>query len=187
MILLSELCVMIIDLIDFVTAENGKKQTSKYQKETDKKALRKNNDSMLDKIASEIDSLVTYDTDISIQMENFVQQSFEIHMGDTDISIQMENFVQQSFEIHMGKKNEEKQKHSVSSKGEKTIIFPCSDLNEYKKIIADRKTFKEAVLKNLCPAHQTGSDRIRQGTKILVGEKNLTLLQVIGLKNAKRK
>ena len=166
MILLSELCVMIIDLIDFVTAENGKKQTSKYQKETDKKALRKNNDSMLDKIASEIDSLVTYDTYISIQMENFVQQSFEIHMG---------------------KKNEEKQKHSVSSKGEKTIIFPCSDLNEYKKIIADRKTFKEAVLKNLCPAHQTGSDRIRQGTKILVGEKNLTLLQVIGLKNAKRK
>ena len=36
---------------------------------------------MLDKIVSEIESLETYDTDISIQMENFVQQNFETHMG----------------------------------------------------------------------------------------------------------
>lgn len=89
-----------------------KNRHQKLKKKTDKETLRKKFDTMLDKIVSEIESLETYDTDISIQMENFVQQNFETHMG---------------------KKIKEKQKRSVSSRGEKTIIFPCSDLKEYKK------------------------------------------------------
>jgi len=105
-ILLSELCGMIMNLIDIVTSKNGKKQVSTKQKETDKKLLQKKFDAFLDKIVSEIESLKTYDTDISEQMENFVQQSFKEHMG---------------------KEIMEKEKYSQSSRGEKTIVFPCSD------------------------------------------------------------
>ena len=96
--------------------------------------FRKQFDTILDKIASEIEKLETYNTDISEQMENFVAQNFEKHMG---------------------KKLKEKQKHRASSRGEKTIVFPCSSLNKYNKIITDRKIFKETVLKNLCFAQQT--------------------------------
>ena len=71
----------IISLIDVVTSEKGKKQASKNQKETDKKSLRNKFDTILDKIASEIEALESYKTDISLQMENFVQQSFEKHMA----------------------------------------------------------------------------------------------------------
>jgi histone H3/H4 len=144
MILLSELCEMIIDLINIVTPKNGKKQISKSQKETDKNKLRKKFENMLDKISSEIESLETYDADISQQMEKFVQQSFEKHMEQ---------------------KIEEKQNHRVSSRGKKTIIFPCSSLNEYKKIISDRKKFKETVLKNLCSTHKTGHQDTCTGEK----------------------
>jgi hypothetical protein len=144
MILLSSLCGMIIDLIDIVTSLKGKKQTSKNQKTADKKLILKQFESLLDKIAFEIEKLETYDTDISEQMENFVQQSFEKHMG---------------------KKVEKKQKHRVSLRGEKTIVFPCSDLDEYQKLITDRKIFKETVLKNLSLSHQTGHKDNCKGDK----------------------
>jgi len=134
-ILLNELFGIINDLIDTVNLSKGKKQPSKKQKEIEKKLFRKKMDIFLDKIASEIDSLETYDTDINEQMEKFVQQSFEKYMG---------------------KEVKEKENHIVSSRGEKTIVFPCSNLDEYKKIISDRKIFKETVLNNLCSAHQVG-------------------------------
>ena len=143
-ILLSELCGMIMNLIDIVTSKNGKKQVSTKQKETDKKLLQKKFDAFLDKIVSEIETLKTYDTDISEQMENFVQQSFKEHMG---------------------KEIKEKEKYSQSSRGEKTIVFPCSDPDEYKRIISDRKIFKEEVLNKLSSVHQTGHKESCKGEK----------------------
>ena len=44
-------------------------------------------------------------------------------------------------------------------------MFPCSGLEEYKKIVSDCKMFKEKVLNNLCSAHQTGHKNSCTGEK----------------------
>jgi len=135
-LLLSELHDMVDELIHTINSEKGKKQISKKQKDTAKKSFRKKFDSILDKIASGIESLENYDTDMSEQLEKYVEQSFEKHIvKDATEKV-----------IFLG-----------SSRGEKTIIFPFSDPEKYDELVSDRKLFREKVLKNFINSeHQTG-------------------------------
>ena len=134
-LLLSELQEMIIDLIDSISSEKGKKQISKKQKETDILSLRKSFENILDKIISGIESLETYNTDISEQMEKYVQQLFAKHIVEDA---------------------EERKIFSASSRGEKTIIFPFSTPENYEELISSPKVFRKMVLDNLDSEHQTG-------------------------------
>ena len=134
-LLLSELQDMVDNLIDTINSEKGKKQRSKKQKDADRKSLLKKFDSILDKISSGIESLESYDTYMSEQIEKYVQELFEEHII---------------------KDSTEKELFSGSSRGEKTIIFPYSDPEKYDELVSSRKLFKEEVLKNLNSDHQTG-------------------------------
>ena len=128
--LLTELSQVIIGLFDVISSENGKKQMSKKQKEKQKESIRLSMDNILYKISLGIKSLNTFDTDMSAQIENFVKRSFEKYMN----------------------KAHDIKEHLLSSRGEKTIIFPFSNPDDYDDMVSDRKRFKS---ENLNP-HQTG-------------------------------
>ena len=70
-LLLTELFEMIHSLIKIILPVNGKKQTSKQQKETAQKSFRLSFEKILDKIAAGIESLENVDTDMSNQIEKF--------------------------------------------------------------------------------------------------------------------
>jgi len=143
-LLLNQISEKIVLLNDLMPSAKGKKQTSKKQTEANRESIIKTLDDILDKIASGINSLERHNTDISEQMEQFVQRSFNIHMN---------------------KKHEKKDKRNVSSRGEKTIIFPFNDCDNYEDIATDRKRFKKEILENLCTEHQTGHKKCCKGKK----------------------
>jgi hypothetical protein len=133
--LLTELSQVIIALFDVITSENGKKQVSKNQKEKQKESIHLSMNNILDKISSSINSLNTFDTDMSVQMEKFVKRAFEKYMKNA---------------------HNIKERLYVSSRGEKTIVFPYSNPDDYAEMITDRKKFKTEILAKLNFSHQTG-------------------------------
>ncbi|KPA08849.1 hypothetical protein MHK_010948 [Candidatus Magnetomorum sp. HK-1] len=137
-LLLTELFEMINNLINITMPANGKKQTSKQQKVAAQKSFLLSFEKILDKIAAGIESLEIVKTDMSIQIEKLVQQEFEKHCAA------------------MNKADKKEKKAPVSSRGEKTIIFPFSDPEKYEESISSPKLFREKVLDNLCLEHQTG-------------------------------
>ena len=131
--LLTELSQVIIDLFDVISSENGKKQVSKKQKEKQKESIHLSMNKILDKISLAINSLNTFDTDMSAQMEKFVKRTFEKYMNKAhDIKDRL-----------------------LSSRGEKTIVFPFSNPDNYADMISDSKRFKSEILEKLSP-HQSG-------------------------------
>lgn len=132
-LLLAELFEMIVKLTNVIVPENGKKQKSKKQKGTTLKSFQSSFEEILDKIATGIASLEQIKTDMSIQIEKFVQQEFEKYCTEAN-----------------------RKEIKVSTRGEKTIIFPFSDPEKYDDLVSSPKLFREKVLENLSPDHQTG-------------------------------
>jgi hypothetical protein len=133
--LLTELSEMILKLFDIISSENGKKQTSKKHKEQQKQSIRSAIDSILDNVLSAINSLEIYETDMSLQLEKYVQQAFEQHMSTThEVKVQL----------------------CESSRGKKTIVFPFANPDEYDDMISNRTRFKKEILEKLSSEHQTG-------------------------------
>jgi hypothetical protein len=133
--LLTELSEMILKLFDIISSENGKKQTSKKHKEQQKQSIRSAIDSILDNVLSAINSLEIYETDMSLQLEKYVQQAFEQHMSTThEVKVQL----------------------CESSRGKKTIVFPFANPDEYDDMISNRARFKKEILEKLSSDHQTG-------------------------------
>ena len=132
-LLLAELFEMIVKLTNVTIPANGKKQKTKKQKGTTQKSFQSSFEEILDKIAAGIESLEQLETDISIQVEKFVQQEFEKYCAKAN-----------------------KKENKVSSRGEKTIIFPFSDPEKYEELSSSSKLFREEVLEKLSFEHQTG-------------------------------
>jgi hypothetical protein len=68
----------------------------------------------------------------------------------------MPKFVNLAFEKFMNKAQDLKERLLVSSRGEKTIVFPFSNPEDYDEMISDRKRFKLEILANLSPSHHIG-------------------------------
>jgi len=131
-----------------------KKQVSKKQKEKQKDSIYLSMNKILDNISSAINSLNIYDTDMSAQIEKFVNLAFEKYMN---------------------KAQGLKERLLVSSRGEKTILSQshhighkdnCSDNNSY-LLIGFRSNPRKVTMKD----NKKHTYEIRMGKCKNCGEK----------------
>ncbi len=75
----------------------------------------------------------------------------------TEIADGLEKWLHKAFEQYFSRISEIRERLPVSSRGEKTYIFPWADKDTYADLVTDRKRFRAEVVEKLCEyAHATG-------------------------------
>ena len=115
------------------------------------------------RLISEHNSICKSINEMLAHLKSYLDQ---LQSSETEIGIELEKAIFILFEKHCG---EEHAKHidlSLSKRGEKTYIFPCSDREYYLKIIYDIQNFKiEVVQKFVDNNHSTGHSSECSGEK----------------------
>jgi len=84
----------------------------------------------------------------------------------TEMGLAFERALQKALEVDITKRHKKKTILPLSSRGEKTYIFPCTDNKQYMKIIYDRERFRIEVVKELDKYfHSTGHKPSCKGIK----------------------
>ena len=85
---------------------------------------------------------------------------------ETLMNIELEKALFKAFEVHYAHKHERRSRLPLSSRGEKTYIFPCAHKEDYLSLINNKQKFKFAVVDKLDEyAHATGHKPICKGKK----------------------
>ena len=104
-------------------------------------------------------------------MLNHVKKKVEnIDSCDASIGCEQEEALVKSFQHHLDGGYRNRIRPSVSKRGEKTYVFPCSNKKDYLKLVGNRNRFKKEVADNLesC-AHTTGhKDSCKQPKKYVL-------------------
>lgn len=84
----------------------------------------------------------------------FVKKSDE---EETEISIELEKALFRAFEEHCFQVHDKKVKASLSTRGEKSYVFPCPHKDDYLPLVPDKKRFYSEVVEKLGEhVHETG-------------------------------
>lgn len=76
---------------------------------------------------------------------------------ETSMGIEFERALFKAFELHCRETYEKESRERISRRGEKTYVFPCSDKDDYKVLVNDRKRFRAEVVDKLNEyGHATG-------------------------------
>jgi len=125
---LSRISVLTGELIKICEPVNGKKSVKKTRLEKEQEGFKKSVNKMLANIFEALLGFKTNDTEIEFHFENALIKAFENHC--------------------LQEYKKEIQKH-ISSRGDKTCIFPCSDREDYLAIVEDKKRFQAEVVEKL--------------------------------------
>ena len=133
---LEELSVLIESFFDTATPMKGKKKTKRTILLQEEKRNRESIRKMLKHVKKKVGGIHSCVASIGCELEDAVLKSFQHHLDG-------------------GYKN--RIRASVSKRGEKTYVFPCSDKKAYLKIVENRNRFRKEVADDLesC-AHITG-------------------------------
>ncbi len=133
---LKEISELIGELIIACNPVKGKKAVKKARLIPERKRLEKSADDMIDNIIKYITALETDETLIEAELAKALSEEFEEHC-----SREHENTV----------------RFSVSARGEKSYIFPWSDISAYPALIENRELFRSEVVDKLSACgHITG-------------------------------
>jgi len=119
---------MVIDFIALCRPKKGKKQVKRTLVQKQRQSLAASIYNMLDHIQACMEQLNT---------------------GQTDISIELETALVKAFADHCQQEHAKWEKMGVSKRGDKTIIFPCSDSSLYLVLVNDKKQFRCQMLANI--------------------------------------
>ena len=133
---IKEFCQMIAKLIEVCIPLPGKKRIGKKQQGIKQNEIFKSVNAMLEHIAAYLD---------------------ELRYNETMISVELEKWLYKVFEQHWSILNDIRDRLPVSSRGEKSYIFPWSDRLTYPDFVNDRNRFKAEVVERLSEySHATG-------------------------------
>lgn len=69
--------------------------------------------------------------------------------SDTEVGIKMEEALSISFEQHLSKISVPQKREPISKRGRKSIVFPCSDADNYISLVNDRIKFRDSVVEKI--------------------------------------
>ncbi len=127
------------DFIALCRPVNGRKQSKQAKKQEQG-------------LATSISKMLNHIQDYMEQLES---------NPTTDVAVEIETALVTAFAKHCRQEHKKWIKIDVSKRGDKTIIFPCSDASLYLQLVNDKKQFRCQVLvningsKNVC-GHQPG-------------------------------
>lgn len=134
---LKELGMMVGDLLEICEPVSGKRKIKKSRKSGGRDHLHRSINSMLGHVELYLSEMMGVD--------------------DGDMSDLMEEALAMAFERHCGQKHERREIFCVSSRGEKSYIFPWSDKDGYEPFVRDKKRFRREVVEKLAKyGHATG-------------------------------
>ena len=143
---ISNVSETINELWDLCKPKPGKKSVNKPYKKQQQNKLMNSINQMLENVAHYLSSAEDKETLISIELDNHIKKQFFDGV--------VEDF------------NEQIIKLTLTSRGEKTYIFPCATKEKYNTLISDKKKFKEQVISKLKEhTHNTGHKGSCQGEK----------------------
>jgi len=119
---------LIADLVTECAPMNGKKKEKRSRSIRERTKILDSLAAMVHGIAKRIDLLKPSDTDFGTEIEKA-------------LSISLENKLTQAIVL--------KKRNPISKRGRKTLIFPCSDADDYLVLVHDLKRFTNEVLKKL--------------------------------------
>ena len=90
-------------------------------------------------------------------LEHIARYLNEAERAETLMNREIEEALLKAFEKHCAQNHKKKIRHSLSSRGKKTYIFPWPDKDGYPGLIDDIERFKTEVVEKLCTyGHETG-------------------------------